>query len=639
MLSVGMKIETRVYETLGSVPQRAIDISRSLGLDKKRVQQVLYKYQKTQKATRIEGTPPTWTKGKAAPAGESSIVAVQQPLNVGVSIEDQSAQPSEKDLKYLILEIFNDNDETNVGFTTTSIMSKLDVVMQKGEMNRLLYDLERDGCIVRHQRTPPIWSLSAVQREDTSSSNLRQACLLTKRKREEGVVEQCEHERDRAEDMLQRQREEVEKSMLDASLIHSSMSIANDEKNSWGERCAEAVWQKFRELVPSAYAHKTHVVAGFIIREQDNDTVSRGNCTNSLSLPRVVAIGSGNKCVGGGNFSLEGRMVHDSHAEIVARRSLMRWLYSQIETAGACNSYVVPAADESGMFELLPCELWLYVSKAPCGDAAIFSRADTTQLSEPGPRWNPKQKNSGFLRTKVECNQGTALTTERISAQSVDGLNGGEQLRSHSCSDKIARWNVLGLQGALLSRLLKDPLLLTGVVVGDVFSYGHICRALCCRSARALSAVLYSINSNSTSSTKYSITHMRICQAKGSGLEAAASSRHEKIKKSKHVHKTTNSLNWSELDKMSENISAVTGSILTTDGSDVSSSTDSRISKKCLFAKFCEHVPEAVNDTYAVNKEKALVYQMAKKAYTDAISVQFGPWDSKPKEFDTFVLT
>ena len=36
-----------------------------------------------------------------------------------------------------------------------------------------------------------------------------------------------------------------------------------------------------------------------------------------------------------------------------------------------------------------------------------------------------------------------------------------------SCSDKIARWNVLGIQGALGSRVL-EPLYLTTIVIGEV---------------------------------------------------------------------------------------------------------------------------------------------------------------------------
>ena len=49
--------------------------------------------------------------------------------------------------------------------------------------------------------------------------------------------------------------------------------------------------------------------------------------------------------------------------------------------------------------------------------------------------------------------------------QSLIGLKFGKRLRTMSCSDKVLKWNTLGVQGALLSQLL-DPLYISSITIG-----------------------------------------------------------------------------------------------------------------------------------------------------------------------------
>ncbi|XP_035969576.1 tRNA-specific adenosine deaminase 1 isoform X1 [Halichoerus grypus] len=65
----------------------------------------------------------------------------------------------------------------------------------------------------------------------------------------------------------------------------------------------------------------------------------------------------------------------------------------------------------------------------------------------------------------------------------------GDRTCSLSCSDKLARWNVLGCQGALLMHLLEEPIYLSAVVIGRCpYSQEAMQRALTgrCRNVSAL---------------------------------------------------------------------------------------------------------------------------------------------------------
>ncbi|XP_071795376.1 uncharacterized protein [Asterias amurensis] len=218
--------------------------------------------------------------------------------------------------------------------------------------------------------------------------------------------------------------------------------------------------------------------------------------TGEADKGRVISLGTGNRCVTGDMLSLEGGTVNDSHAEIITRRAFLRYLYNQLTDFKQNPENTILSERSPGQFRVKQgVTFHLYISTAPCGDGAQFSRTDAGENAE-GPEGLELTGHAqhlptfgkniqGLLRTKMEYGEGTIPVDSSHPVQTWDGIIRGERLRTMSCSDKVARWNILGLQGALLSHFI-EPIYLSSVTLGSLYHHGHLSRATCCRLSHSL---------------------------------------------------------------------------------------------------------------------------------------------------------
>ncbi|KAM9403676.1 double-stranded RNA-specific adenosine deaminase isoform 1-T4 [Salvelinus alpinus] len=362
-------------------------------------------------------------------------------------------------------------------------------------------------------------------------------------------------------------------------------------------------------------------------------------------LGTVVSLGTGNRCVKGEELSLKGDTVNDCHAEIISRRGFIRFLYAELlkHCEGSEDSIFEPA--EENKLRIKPDTTFhLYISTAPCGDGALFDKSCSEDAGD-GQGHQPLFENAkqGKLRTKVENGEGTIPVESSTIVPTWDGIQHGERLRTMSCSDKILRWNVLGLQGALLSNFLH-PIYLASITLGYLYSHGHLTRAVCCRLARDGEAFSKSLPA------PYTLNHPEVGR-----VSVYDSTRHTgKTKES--------SVNWSQPDHIT--VEVLDGTKGKLDGyaprtttrtrpSDLihphpDSSTSpkldvSRVSKSNIFRQFrslcqqCGRQDLLALPSYAQAKMAAMSFQVAKQQFFDALgSHGYGAWIGKPLEEKSF---
>jgi tRNA-specific adenosine deaminase 1 len=323
------------------------------------------------------------------------------------------------------------------------------------------------------------------------------------------------------------------------------------------------------------------------------------SCSSNVSMD-VVALGTGSKCIGKSKMSPSGDILNDSHAEVMARRGFLRYLYHQIlETYHSGSSEIFKCFSGGKCVIKDNVTFHFFTSHTPCGDASIipkiplfedevgsclkcdtrespfstkqaegihlccstvmastgnlhcnFScadlRSDMIVKTREGEGHNGKagianskrkchsdkdcEEDSGCRckrvnlscgvanvyddskrRSRVNCEEellennmeevlvsdiyrtgAKCLPFELFQDSHIPGADyhvvgalrtkpgRGDPTQSLSCSDKFARWNVVGLQGALLSLLINEPIYFKSLIIGGgcPFSKASLRRAV-----------------------------------------------------------------------------------------------------------------------------------------------------------------
>lgn len=309
----------------------------------------------------------------------------------------------------------------------------------------------------------------------------------------------------------------------------------------FADHIASTCLAEYKKRCPSFVDYKQTVVAGIVIQSPDRQL-------------HIVGLGVGTKVPHVTNYTSKGyneslstpaarfqyhELVRDCHAEVLARRSFLRFLHNYLDTNIGNNPrsdnylYQLPMferSSESGLLRLSSgYSLHLYTSSQPCGNATIKKWAKSkspvhfniTPHEYPvelhsHPPFHVTARSEGQVALLVKKNNNIVTISDPISSSSVvlntkqteidnkrNDLAVSTSIASSqqaitvvvpeglatvtsqlgcvmSCSDKIAKWNALGLQGSLLSACF-EPLYLSTITVGRKFSQVHGERALCCR--------------------------------------------------------------------------------------------------------------------------------------------------------------
>ena len=228
----------------------------------------------------------------------------------------------------------------------------------------------------------------------------------------------------------------------------------------FSEVVCKMVWGKFDDCIDNGFPGRNvyreekrkslrKVIAGVVMKEEIRHRPVKNT---------VVALGTSSKCAKVKDLSNSGKVLVDRHAEVIARRALLVFLWIELLKCICLpkQSIFEPTCSGASLWPQFKLRdgitFHLYISRPPCGS------------DSPRKRF-----------AKVE-DQGTIPLTKLMKLVCISS-DDQPSIQAKSCIDKVLRWCVLGIQGALLAHFI-EPIYLSSIVVGGKAN-GRLSEYLC----------------------------------------------------------------------------------------------------------------------------------------------------------------
>nr|XP_033488727.1 adenosine deaminase domain-containing protein 1 isoform X4 [Epinephelus lanceolatus] len=331
----------------------------------------------------------------------------------------------------------------------------------------------------------------------------------------------------------------------------------------------------------------------------------------------VVALGTGSFNTKE-DTSASGRIVHDSHAVVTARRSLMRFLYRHLllffsNHANLKEKSIFQKNSSSGLLSLRSgITLHLYVNQLPKGAAQIPSTL----------RLNPLSISAWQVNNEISLHLSVEGKVFSVFSSAFD--HSASKAVSMSATDKLTQWQVLGYQGALLSHFI-EPVYVQSILIGD----------LGCSDIRGMKMSVSQRVEGITSQLPMFYCMMRPHISLVPSVAANSTDKSQ----------STYCINWCEGDSSLEVVDGLEGKTIEESPFKSGSALASRLCKAAMLHRFKLVAKEAqrqdllATSSYREAKRMAKPYQEAKNVLRAYLYKQgFGSWLVKLSVSDNFSM-